>query len=965
MPFAFADTTSLQVLELYRRGDCKDALPLMEQLLQKDPRNSSIRKLMAGCLVKQGRADQAHEQYRKVLEFSPGDAEASSALRPAVMAKATPPPVQAPKRPVEPPDRARAGKPLEEAERAIEAGKLEEAEHILLDLQARQPELALPRQRLAEIYIRTKQNAKAADIFRDLSLRPGASPDYLLRAAQNYSWAADYKQAITLYQKYLDRKPDDTDARLGLANSLLWANSLTPAAEEYQAYLRYRPNDLEARMSLGNALLWSKHFEDALHEFESLSKLKPGDLAVTLAIAQTYEQSQRTADAVATYQAVLKMAPDNSTATEAIQRLGSVRLQQASYERLDKSDFEGAAQYLSDYLRKHPDSNETVLQLARTYSWAKHYADSARFYDIYLKRAANDETARREAAKVDLTVPDFAAARAQYLVLVSTPRATAADYEDLVHAFVWDGKLAEAQPYAIRLSELDKDNVVAFEARRGYETQQRTETLAKAQTLTASARYSEALDAYQSYSSRFGADREIELTVCRIYAWDKQYPKAAQAYQEYLHRYADDKQARLELADIDRWSGNLPDASNGYRQVLQTDPKNAQALLGLAEVDDQRGRDRTEVAREYRRVIEVDPSNAPAKESLDRLTPEVSPSLAFDQKDFSDSDQFHRSTNYLEASVPLGGSLKITPFYHYDYFSQDRQIDGAACGNTPITKDPVLQALSKRVCGHEGVEHGNGGGLRFDVASTSHVSLFGEFGAIDYDNTSRLSMDASANLVIRPSADHVLMLSYIRRDAVYDVNTIGALYAGILGDTALISYRQPLSNRWRLWMSSGATRYSRGLDREAPSNTQVRFTTQLDYQVLPQLTAGYFARVTGFKDPTDLYFSPSFYGVYGLTYAWNQEISRNVRLTAQGDLGYGQIHRSGDSNINTLEVSLYPSIVWRVRPDMGFQFGYRYGRGRSSAFGSPTYTTGAFELNLMTSFSSPISRTDPTRLGIP
>jgi len=83
-----------------------------------------------------------------------------------------------------------------------------------------------------------------------------------------------------------------------------------------------------------------------------------------------------------------------------------------------------------------------------------------------------------------------------------------------------------------------------------------------------------------------------------------------------------------------------------------------------------------------------------------------------------------------------------------------------------------------------------------------------------------------------------------------------------------------------------------------------------------------------------------------------------------GELGYGHINRFGDPSVGTLEMSLYPALEWKLRPDLGLLFGYRYGRGRSSAFGSPVYSTNSIDFRLEGSFMPSITRADPSRLDL-
>ena len=138
---ALAADPAVEALELYRAGKCVQAEPLLRDVLSKQPKNTVVRKMLAGCLVQLHRPEEATLEYRQILKTAPGDPEAIRALQPP------PPPPQPQQRaalprpqPPEAMERAHAGTALESAEKLIAAGRLEEAEPVLTALVSRSPE---------------------------------------------------------------------------------------------------------------------------------------------------------------------------------------------------------------------------------------------------------------------------------------------------------------------------------------------------------------------------------------------------------------------------------------------------------------------------------------------------------------------------------------------------------------------------------------------------------------------------------------------------------------------------------------------------------------------------------------------------------------------------------------------------------------------------------------------------------
>ncbi len=962
VPHLYGQDGLPKALELYRSGNYRAAEAIFREILNKEPRNITIRKMLADCLVQDNRLEEAKQVYRQVLRLAPGDPDARRVLTPEPAAPPPPKPA-APKGSSESIERVRTGGDIERAERAAQAGRLTEAAALLESIQKRFPEMILPQQRLAEIYTRTKDYTLAAEIYSRLGSKPGASPDFYERAGQNYAWAENYEQAARYYLQYLTSRPGDLSVSLQLANVLLWSNNLEQAAERYRRYLERRPDDLDAQVNLGHALLWSKQFAPALEVFNLVAARRPRDPDLLLSIAQCQEQLGNPELALATYAKVLNINPRDASAIAGRDRIVANQPRVSGFASLEREDYKAAAQFFASYLEKHPDNTETILQLARVLSWGRQYTESTKYYDRYLQKVPSDKTALRELAKIELTIPSFSRARQDYELLVSDPRATVEDHEGLVHGYVWDKKLRAAQPFAKKLLEIDPGNEVATDAIRTFETQEKAEAIDKARVFTAAGRYTDALAAYKTYTAKYGSSQEIELATCRLLSFNKQYEDAVDKYQVYLRTYPQDQQAQLELADNLKWAGDYSLAEARYRAVLRKGVNEPRALLGLAQILDYRGADPFRLVNAYKMVLEGDANNAVARERLERLSPEVSPSLAVRQRSFSDSDNFGRSQTSLEASFPMRDGLRVSPYINYDYFSQQRQIGGTACGSTSGLVDTRLIALSNRICSAQGTSRGAGAGVRIDLAPVQQFSFSAQAGQTKFDNT-RSFLEARGELNIRAGRDRLVTASYTRRIAAYDLNTIASMFAGVYGQTAYLSYQQPMSAKWRLWLGAGAARYSRGDNNVSPVNTQRMLSARAEYAVLPELTAGYFVRATTFSNPSPIYFSPSYYGTYGLSYNWNKPISPNLRLSAVGELGYGRIDRHNMAGVNVVEAVIYPSLIWRVNPSMDLRLGYRFGRGATSSFGSPAYTTGVFDFGVQNYFMDQPRRVDPARIDI-
>jgi thioredoxin-like negative regulator of GroEL len=960
-----ASDDAIQALELYRRGNCKEARPLLEQILAKQPKNAEIRRLLNNCSApdaKRGLALEAARNAARKPQTAPTPV-AKAPKRPP-MANA-PPPIPARTRP--PTEREVAGERLEQAEQLIKAGRPAEAEKMLRVLVGAKPGLSLPRLRLAEIYSAAKRFTEAAAQYRSLAELPGASPDMRLRLANNLAWDKQFAEAAESYALYLANRPADVEARLGLANILFWSNRLREAVPAMRSYLELRPRDTAARLNLARALLWTKQYEEALTEFEKLRAASPKDALIELAIAQCYEQLDKPEAALASFQAVLSKAPGQKDAAAASVRLNRMLRDRTVLSLQQKGDFKAAAEVLLSYLERAPDGEEVTLQVARLYSWAKDTPKALSHYEAYLRRYPEDTTALRELARIQTSIPDLPGARRSLGSVISAGDGKVEDYEGLVNANVWEGHYEAARPFIDKLLELDAENETGKRASRLVFDKARSQELDRIQRIASSGKFSDALEAYRGFVQNFGADRETELAVARLHAWDNQAPKAEQAYLEYIHRYPQDKAARLELADIQRWNSRTQAAEKEYHELLKAEPGSAQARFGLAQIADQRGDDRFLVYRSYREVLALEPGNQVARERLSEIVPLISPSVGYRQQTFHDSDQFSRSLTTLEAGFPLRGGLRVIPLFRYGYFNQFREVGGTVCGSGRPSRatDGASRALSEQICSSRGNLRGAGGGLRLELAPSPSFLFTSDASALKLNTASpRWAPMIAAELVVRPTPRQRLTLGFRHREAVFDLNTISTLFAGIASDTAEASFEVPLNPRWNLWVSAGAARYSASRDRAFGDNFQKRVTARANYQLTPWITAGYYLRLSGFRRHSPLYFSPEFYGVSGMSWTWDHPLSKGLRFVGDIEIGYGRIIRYDTGAVNNLELSFYPSFVWSVRPDLALQFGYRFGRGRSSAFGSPVYGTGILDFGLTSYFTPPLPHPNVNRIEI-
>jgi hypothetical protein len=369
------------------------------------------------------------------------------------------------------------------------------------------------------------------------------------------------------------------------------------------------------------------------------------------------------------------------------------------------------------------------------------------------------------------------------------------------------------------------------------------------------------------------------------------------------------------------------------------------------------------VADAYRAAFREDSSVASVRNRIEELIPEVSSSIGYRQNSFSDSDGFRRSLYSIQGSVPFRDGLRITPFYRYYDMAQFRRIGGGDCFADNPGGEARLGRLSEEICGSEGTAGGHSGGVRVTLAADPRFSFSGEVSQTRF-SLDRNRLNAEVNLTLVPAGDSALTFAYVRRDAVFDVNTIGSLFGGVLGETFYAAYRQPIAEKWNFSVLGGATRYDNGTLGLSPKTLQRRASARVIYRVTPSANAGYFMRYSSFTKPSPLFFSPSMYAVAGAAYDWNKRISDRFRFLGEAELGFGRLKRFDTSGLTVTEFAIYAGIEWRIRPDLNLRLGYRLSRGVSSAFGSPVYRTGMFDFGMDNYLAVPLRGGDPSAIDV-
>ena len=563
-----AGDATARALAAYRAGRCGDALPLLANALAREPRNATLHKLRADCLLRAGRPAEARAELERVLADNPEDGDAQEALRATLAA-------------MQAPEQARQEKLLESREAA--GLRLESQQ------QLRHAEELVAVNRRAEAGL-----ALAEVVSRDPGFLPAAQ-----RLAELYSGQGRFDAAARLYLMLAEKEPAHVEWLLRAARNLQWAEDPPAAIDRYQAYLKLRPQDEGARLSLADTMRAFGLCDDALPLYEQLALKRSADARLQLAIALCHDQLGHGELSIEAFLRVLKLDPRNEEALAARKQRERDFVEQPRRRALaaiERGDLVTGAQQLELYVAQQPQSEDALRDLADVYAWSERYAEAERSYVAYLARVPDDDVALRGLARVQSWGGRLPEARASYEKLIAWGKGRPGDYEGLVNVLLWSDELEAAEPYARQLLELEPGSPGAQRAIADLRTRQALRLRESAEKLEERRRFAEARAAYQQYLRDHGPDPRVELRLCELLSWAGEHARAAEAYRDYLKTRPDDLQARLGLANSLAWAGDPAGAAPQFEAVLKQRPDDPAALLGLAQALDAAGATRTRCA---------------------------------------------------------------------------------------------------------------------------------------------------------------------------------------------------------------------------------------------------------------------------------------------------------------------------------------------------------------------------------
>lgn len=236
------------------------------------------------------------------------------------------------------------------------------------------PKFILPAQKLASLYIKTNQLAKAKDIYENILLKEKVSAEILHQYAILSSSLCDTDTAEKMLKKVICMNPEIAKAHKDLGIIYLHKRLFDYARDEFETAMQLAPNDFEILFEYGNFLYSISENTEAERFYTEALEVEPKNvLALTFMALNKLILNQ----IEAAYEYILK-ALEVEPNHEYVQFCAGRIL-------FAKHEYEDAKRYLIRAIEQNPDI-ETQNTLALTYFELGEYQNALNlFKNIYAK----------------------------------------------------------------------------------------------------------------------------------------------------------------------------------------------------------------------------------------------------------------------------------------------------------------------------------------------------------------------------------------------------------------------------------------------------------------------------------------------------------------------------------------------------------------------------------------------------
>lgn len=230
------------------------------------------------------------------------------------------------------------------------------------------PAFILPAQKLANLYLKTKQYSKAKDIYEKILLKKTPTAEVLHQYAIISSTLCDTDTAEKMLKKVIRMNPELAKAHKDLAIIYLNKRLFDYAEDEFKTALKLAPNDFEVIFEYGNYLYSISKNNEAERYYSEALEIEPNNVMALVFMALNKLILNQLDEADKYIRSALKIEPDHEYVQFCAGRI-----------LYAKGEYEEAKRYLVHAVEQNPDI-ETMNTLALTYFKLENYEQALNIF---------------------------------------------------------------------------------------------------------------------------------------------------------------------------------------------------------------------------------------------------------------------------------------------------------------------------------------------------------------------------------------------------------------------------------------------------------------------------------------------------------------------------------------------------------------------------------------------------------
>ena len=301
-------------------------------------------------------------------------------------------------------------------------GEIETAISMLENLVYVNPKFVLPAQKLASLYIKTKQLNKAKEIYDNILLKNKLTPEVLHQYAILSSSLCDTDTAEKMLKRVIKMNPELAKAHKDLAIIYLNKRLFDYAEDEFKTALNLAPNDFEIIFEYGNFLYSISKNTEAESYYREALELEPNNVLALTFMALNYLVLNKLDEAYDYIMQAVKVEPHHEYVQfcagrilyakkdyeeakkyliRAVEQNPDIETQNAlalSYFALQ--DYQQALNIFKNIDSKHPDSISVLMDIARCYEALGLNDDALKYLDRVVEIFPDNEDAHEMIRKL-------------------------------------------------------------------------------------------------------------------------------------------------------------------------------------------------------------------------------------------------------------------------------------------------------------------------------------------------------------------------------------------------------------------------------------------------------------------------------------------------------------------------------------------------------------------------------------